>query len=105
MNDMTAISMGKLISYEYLLVRVVFQDLLKLIIIQLGIAVGNTHEQPAETLELVVGHILHELSPPEGSVWGNARSSGHHDEDRVLILWHQQHLASWTCNRGAKDSC
>jgi hypothetical protein len=48
----------------------------------------------------VAGHVLRELAAPEGAVGHDAGAGRRHDEHRVRVSRHQQHLAGGACGPG-----
>ena len=54
------------------LLGVLLDQHLELIVVQLGVGVGDAHEEPGQAAKLVVRHIFKEESPPERTVRGNA---------------------------------
>lgn len=75
------------------LIRVGRDARLDFIVIQLSIGVGNTHEKPSQTGELVVGHVLEEHAAPESAERRNASTSGNHDDHSVGVLGEEENLA------------
>ena len=66
---------------------------LDLFVVQLGIGIGHTHEQPGKAGELVRGDVLKEHAAPEGAEGGNTGTGGNHDDGGVGVFGQQQHLA------------
>merc|ERR1719324_1288142 len=60
------------------LVGVVLQDLLELVVVELGVRVGHAHEEPAQARELE-GGVLAEHAAPEAAVGRDAGARGHHN--------------------------
>ena len=75
------------------LVRVGLDARLDLVIVQLGVRVGDSHEQPRESSELIVRDVLHEHPTPEGTERSNSGSGGDHDDHGIRVLREEQHLS------------
>jgi hypothetical protein len=71
-------------------------DLLPVLVIQKGVGVGHTEEQPSQALEVpACRRVFHEEAADEGAVRGDAGAGSHHDDvGSRLGLGHQHDLAS-----------
>mmetsp|Transcript_15281 Transcript_15281/g.35973 ORF Transcript_15281/g.35973 Transcript_15281/m.35973 type:complete len:329 (-) Transcript_15281:302-1288(-) len=67
--------------------------LLPLFVIEQGLAVGNSQEQPGTALELALRDLVVEEVAQVGSEWCDTGSGGHEDHVR-LGIFRQQHLGS-----------
>ena len=81
------------------LVRVGVEHLLQFIIIELGVRIGNAHEEPGQAGELVAGDVLHEHAAQVGTIGCNACAGGHHDVHRIGVARQQQDLARRACEQ------
>lgn len=74
------------------LVWVSLKDVLPLVVVQEGILVGNTKEQPGSALVSLGGRgVLHEESSQERSVRSNTSSGGDHDKVGLRVLLRHKH--------------
>mmetsp|Transcript_12511 Transcript_12511/g.35687 ORF Transcript_12511/g.35687 Transcript_12511/m.35687 type:complete len:361 (-) Transcript_12511:20-1102(-) len=87
------------------LVRVGLHARLDLIVVQLGVGVGDSHEQPGESSELVVRDILHEHPAPERAERSDSSSGGNHDDHGVLVLGEEQHLSGRSGHGDLSSRC
>ncbi len=80
------------------------EDGLQLVVVELGVRVGDAHEEPGEAGVLVALDLLQEETPPERAVGGDPCPGRHHDDGRVFVFGQQQNLAGGSCtgqqNRG-----
>ena len=73
-------------------VRVVLLDLLPLVVVEEGVAVGNTKEQPGLALVGVSSRgVLGEQTADESTVRGDTGSGGNHDEVGLGVLLRHEH--------------
>ena len=84
------------------LVGVGLEDGLQLVIVELGVTVGNSHEEPHQAGEVVALDVFEEEAAPESAVRGNAGARGHQNKHCVRVLREQQDLAGGAC-RGHKE--
>jgi len=77
------------------LVGVLAEVHLELLVVQESVLVGNTEEQPGETLEVLAGGGgLAEEAAEEGAEGGDTGAGGNHDVGHVgVVLGHEHHLA------------
>jgi len=80
---------------KFEVIGVLLQDLLPFVIVQEGIRVGNSKEQPGSSLVGVSGGgVFSEKTTDETTVGGNSGSGGNHDVVSVrLLLGHKHNLS------------
>lgn len=71
------------------------EDFIELIVVELGVRVGNTHEEPSQAGEFVIGDVFVKHASPEGSEWGDTGTGGDHEDDGVGVLWEEEDFACW----------
>mmetsp|Transcript_13273 Transcript_13273/g.30373 ORF Transcript_13273/g.30373 Transcript_13273/m.30373 type:complete len:342 (+) Transcript_13273:116-1141(+) len=72
------------------LVRETLSHDLELVVVQLGVAVRNTHEEPRESTETEVRHVFEEHASQVRAEWRNAGSRRAHDVHAVRVLLGQE---------------